>query len=910
VRRLKLSQLNSFGWMLVFVCLIPRAGWSISINRTNTWNGGGLDLLWSNSNNWDSGAPLSGDSLEFSGSSAHPNNDLSDIYISNIDFTSNAGPFFLEGNKVTFSGGSDLKTIKNDSSETQTISFSGDLIGLQYIHANAGTLVFNSTISTPGAGLDILGGANVVFNNPLVSLNRISVSANTTAQFNGSVSSSIDVNHATAIINADTSLPGASISDSGNLKLSSDVQINGHLDLVNEGFFYSTAPTINTNGFDLDVMDGIRDGVNTSFDILPAQLIKTGSGILTVFGDNSVNGWSGGTTIQEGTLKAGSSTAFNSSSASFTLANTAGATLDLNGNSFTFSDLNGGGTNGGNVLLGTGTLTLAGVTSSRFDGQISGEGSLVKNGDGVLWLTGTNSYSGTTTVNAGILKGNGDGLQGNIVNNASVVFDQTGSGTYGGDLSGTGTLEKTGEGTLTLTSANSFSGATTLTAGTLAIGNSGALGTGSLTINGGTLKGNGTPRTIQVGGDYSQNGGILKLTLYGSGAGQQDQLNVLGNATLGGLLNMVVDPNFLPVGTSTYAVVTANSLTGLFDFNPTGASLAFQLDYSPTSAVLTAIKTPYSNFAQTPHQQIVADYMDSLYSSATGDLGLVMGELNALPAADLANAIKSVSPQTYQTIATMDSTLMSGFSQRIHGQLARSRLGKGGVQTSGFDQSQSRSRWGALTAEAGMPDYGFEDDPFFVPEKKWGIFMTGDGQYTTTPKDGDVQSGSVISGGITTGVDYRFTPQWTLGFGLGYAQSNGTTGDDDIDIDGKSLTPGIYGSFNQERYYVDGLVVLQNSDYTSKRHVVYGTHDTIAEASPKSQSIGLGVEAGVPFRVGTWDLVPVGGFQTSQETVNAFDESGAGAVSLSVSKQKRDSFASQVGVPVTTNINQRSAGPP
>ena len=58
-----------------------------------------------------------------------------------------------------------------------------------------------------------------------------------------------------------------------------------------------------------------------------------------------------------------------------------------------------------------------------------GSWSLVKNGAGTTVLTGTNAYSGGTTVNAGILQGNAAGLQGNIVNKASVVFDQTGSGT-------------------------------------------------------------------------------------------------------------------------------------------------------------------------------------------------------------------------------------------------------------------------------------------------------------------------------------------------------------------------------------------------------------------------------------------------------------------------------------------------
>lgn len=275
----------------------------------------------------------------------------------------------MEGNQLTFSGGSDLKRVRSESVSTQTMDFSGGLVGLQSVVSTAGTLIFNSTISTPGAGLDIGGGATVIFNKPLMGMDRISVFGNTVAQFNATVSTSITFGHSTVIIRSATELPGAEISEGGILKLASDVTLNGRLNLVNDGFTLgSTAPIVNTNGFNLEVTDGLKDG-GPEADPLPAKLIKTGVGILTV-GSNSLDGWSGGTTILEGTVKAGSSTAFKSST-SFTLANSAGAILDLDGKNFTLGELNGGGDTGGTVELGTGTLTLHSATSSRFDGKIT-----------------------------------------------------------------------------------------------------------------------------------------------------------------------------------------------------------------------------------------------------------------------------------------------------------------------------------------------------------------------------------------------------------------------------------------------------------------------------------------------------------------------------------------------------------
>ncbi|MDY0171182.1 MAG: autotransporter-associated beta strand repeat-containing protein, partial [Thermoguttaceae bacterium] len=73
-------------------------------------------------------------------------------------------------------------------------------------------------------------------------------------------------------------------------------------------------------------------------------------------------------------------------------------------------------------------------------GAISGNGTLTQAGPGTLTLTGNNSYSGGTTVTGGVLRGDTGSLRGSILNNATVVFDQTSSGSYSGALSGTGVL--------------------------------------------------------------------------------------------------------------------------------------------------------------------------------------------------------------------------------------------------------------------------------------------------------------------------------------------------------------------------------------------------------------------------------------------------------------------------------------
>jgi autotransporter-associated beta strand protein len=137
--------------------------------------------------------------------------------------------------------------------------------------------------------------------------------------------------------------------------------------------------------------------------------------------------------------------------------------------SFATFHLNVGSMSGNAPIdLGNQTLTVGSDnTSTTYSGIISDAGSLVKTGNGMLVLTGSNSYSGGTTVNAGTLQGNAVSLQGNILNNASVVFDQPVPGSYAGSMSGGGSLTKIGNDTLTLSGSSNYTGGTNINQGTL-----------------------------------------------------------------------------------------------------------------------------------------------------------------------------------------------------------------------------------------------------------------------------------------------------------------------------------------------------------------------------------------------------------------------------------------------------------
>ena len=112
---------------------------------------------------------------------------------------------------------------------------------------------------------------------------------------------------------------------------------------------------------------------------------------------------------------------------------------------------------------------------------IGGGASLAKQGSGLLVMTGANTYTGGTLIGSGTVQLGGTAALGGggITNDSLLVASLSGSATLANVISGPGSLTQNGGGTLTLTATNTYTGGTTISANTLAIGGSGQLGSGT-----------------------------------------------------------------------------------------------------------------------------------------------------------------------------------------------------------------------------------------------------------------------------------------------------------------------------------------------------------------------------------------------------------------------------------------------
>ncbi|MEO6787077.1 MAG: autotransporter domain-containing protein, partial [Chthoniobacteraceae bacterium] len=472
-------------------------------------------------------------------------------------------------------------------------------------------------------------------------------------------------------------------------------------------------------------------------------------------------------------------------------------------------------------------------------------------------------------------------------------------------FSGPLAIFKTGTGTQTLTGNNTYTGGTTVAQGTLAAGSAKAFGSGDLTMTGGTLRTTG-PLAVDIGaGNILFTGGTYQANVGGLlPAVQHDQLLTTGMANIsGGTLALVQLNNYhlmagdkvvllsaaggVSGGSANGTAVPASHVTGLSAFSNTPL-LVPAVNLYTTSVILEAMQGSFTGFSGlTPNQFAVAQALDSLIGQTGGKTG-VFKELDFLDNQSQANVLKSldmISPEELTSIFQLAKSLANVQTANIQRRLDEIRaLLDQIVQVNSVNVSIGGSRSVSRSKE-------------IAPDERWGMWFTGSGEFTHVGSTTNAAGFNLDSGGVTAGVDYRFTDKFAAGISLGYMNTTASLANNGkVDVDGGRV--GAYATYFDRGFHVDASVSGGPNSYSTRRTT---PNNTVATASPGGTEVNLLLATGYDWKVGSLTIGPTASFQYSNVQLDGFTETGTFAP-LSVIRKNADSMRTALGMKATYDL--------
>jgi len=581
------------------------------------------------------------------------------------------------------------------------------------------------------------------------------------------------------------------------------------------------------------------------------------------------------------------------------------------------------------------------------DGGIIGDagGSLTKIGTGVLTLTGVSTYTGNTTVNGGSLSISRDanlGIAprtpvadqltlngGRLQVTASFDLDTNrgitllgGGGTigvtdanilsYGGVVTGVGSLTKTDTGTLILSGMNTYTGATTVDGGSLIVdgsinsaqtfvnpggllGGNGSLG-GNL-LNSGTVSPGdspGTPGTLTVNGNYTQTAsGTLRIEIAGTAPRQFDLLAVGGHASLAGTLQLRSLGNFqLQVGDNLTFLTARGGVSGTFItvLNPfiSNTLVKAEIIFLPNAVQLEGTQGSFTAVACNSNTLAVAEALDSAVGDPSAS-GLIEF-LDTQPLSELCGDLELIAPDELPAMFNIGVSLANIQSVNLARRMEDIRAGSSGFSATGFTiNTRGRDFNMGLAGPTGPEGKSGPSVMQPSPENRWGVFVTGLGEFTDVDSTSVAPGYYLSTGGLTFGVDYRVSPNLAIGLTGGYAHTNADlVNNGSLDVNGGTI--GAYATGFGGGFYFDAAAFGVFNGYDSHRTALLGT----ASGDTDGQDFNALVAAGYDWKSGGLTIGPLASFQYTYVGLDSFTEHGSLAP-LSFSNQNAESTRTALG---------------
>ncbi len=711
---------------------------------------------------------------------------------------------------------------------------------------------------------------------------------------------------------------------------------NNSTGTINNFSQINNSSTINNSGTINNSSTGVIDNNGTG------TFNNNSGGTISIYGGVINNG---GTLNNSGVLDLMAGSSYNFSGG--TLNNNADGTLIFRRN-FTSN-----GTTSGTVNLNAGGTVENYATFTNYGGSPTNAGVFNNNTGGIFLNVDIFTNDGSLTNNGtfrnqDILKNNGtfnNNTDGILVNSHSFSNKAGGTLTNNGSFSNTreifnnGTFNNNGtlinNGTVsefwnydtlinngTITNSGTFiniTGRTLTNAGTF--NNNGTFDNDGTFTNNGTVKGTGTIDgnfsndgilapgnsigTMNVTGNYTHNAGAT-YQVETNAAGQSDKLVVTGTATLnGGTVSVLAESGVYKMGTNyNYTILTAGSVVGKFA-NVT-SNLAFltpSLSYDPTNVylLLTRNSTGFADVAATLNQHAVASGLDRASPTAQGDMSEVINNLLGLSGQGARSAYDQMGGLSHASLTEAASFSVNRYIGVLSGRM-------GGCSTGGtalsdadnillaFNENTGSDAGNMLLAaingtreNGGMKENGMSALPRGLWAKGYGSIGERRGDEISTKYD-------YRGGGLIVGFDRKLSERLLLGAAAGYSYTKVNM--NSLNDDGRvaSYQGSLYGAYNIDPWYVNGLIAYGYNRYDTTRNIVFGGIARVAHANYGGHSLSGYAETGYRIKTNAVDIIPMASIQAGSLWRNAFTESDAEALDLNADSDRTSSFIGSLGV--------------
>jgi outer membrane autotransporter protein len=521
------------------------------------------------------------------------------------------------------------------------------------------------------------------------------------------------------------------------------------------------------------------------------------------------------------------------------------------------------------AIANAGLVRFAQPDDASYAGAVFGAGGIEKTGAGMLTLTRDQRFTGGTTVSAGTLR-LGDGgttgsVLGNILNNGTLAIDRSNTMLLTGKVSGTGQLQQIGTGTTVLSGRNDYSGATTVSAGTLRAGAAGAFSAGSTqTVAAGatldlagfnqsvaglsnagvvSLVGTAPGTTLTVTGPYVGANGVLRLGTFLGGTGSATDRLVLSG------------PGAVASGSTQIGITRLGGLGALTIGN--GIEVVSAVNGASAGANAFTLAGGHVDAGAYEYRLYDAD------ANGAGESWYLRSSGPAAPAVPTYRAEVPLFAALPSQLRQMNLAMVGNLHQRV---------GDEDASASAAGANPDRRAWGRVIAQ----DIDIR--------QRGTVSPTSDGRVS----------------GFQAGTDLLATPNWRAGVYVGQLDGN-------VDVSGfaggiaglsvghndlRSQYLGIYGTYaNASGFYADA--VLQ-----AGRHR-YDVDSSVSPRIPgKGDSTLASIEAGQAFRLGDiWTVEP-----QVQLVHQQLDLDDANIIGAFVRQDPAGSWIGRVGVRVKADM--------